>query len=329
MKKVSVIIPVYNTEKYLSKCLNSVINQSLKEIEIIVINDCSTDNSLKIIEEFVKKDNRIVLINNENNKGVSTSRNIGIKFATGEYISMIDSDDWIEKEMLKEMYEMCKKEEADIVITDFYENYGEQIKYIQDQETKNDFTNIDYIENLCLIKGYSSLWNKLLKRELFINNNINLPAGIIMGEDLCTLIKLYFLSKKTIKLNQGYYHYVYNDNSVTKAKTININKLKDIDFVLDDIELFFNDKNIDISLNELRFNHLTNWIFNVKYDFKNSEYMKIYRKYLFTARKVSLKKIKSNKRKFLGTVLKILGFKLIFICIWNFNEFCTKLRKHR
>lgn len=117
--KVSVIIPAYNAEKYIKMTVESIINQTLKEIEVIIINDGSTDNTLSIINELEKKDDRIIIINNEN-KGVSYSRNIGIKKSRGEYLAFIDADDWIEKNYLKDTYNIAEKQELDIVLTDIY-----------------------------------------------------------------------------------------------------------------------------------------------------------------------------------------------------------------
>ena len=101
--KISVVIPVYNTEKYLKKCIESIVNQSLKEIEIIIVNDGSPDNSYQIIEEYKEKDRRIIAVNQENG-GISSARNKGIELAKGEYIIHIDSDDWIEQDYFSDMY---------------------------------------------------------------------------------------------------------------------------------------------------------------------------------------------------------------------------------
>ena len=103
MPKISVIIPVYNTEKYLEQCLESVINQTYKDLEIICVNDASTDNSFDVINEYSKKDSRIKYINFETNKGVSAARNVGLEAATGDYICFIDSDDWIEQTQTETM----------------------------------------------------------------------------------------------------------------------------------------------------------------------------------------------------------------------------------
>ena len=104
MPKISVIIPVYNVEKYLSRCLDSVCSQTFNDIEIICINDCSPDNSAEILQEYAEKDKRIRIINKEKNGGLSAARNSGFAVATGEYIYFLDSDDWIELDFLEKMY---------------------------------------------------------------------------------------------------------------------------------------------------------------------------------------------------------------------------------
>lgn len=113
MPKVSVIIPVYNTEKYLRKCLDSVCNQTLSDIEIICVNDCSPDNSLEILNEYAQKDNRIKVINFEENKGVSIARNTGIDSATGEFIGFVDADDFVDLDFYEKLYNKATETGAD------------------------------------------------------------------------------------------------------------------------------------------------------------------------------------------------------------------------
>ena len=117
MIKVSVIVPVYNVDLYLVECLDSIINQTLKEIEIICVDDCSTDNSYMILEEYSKKDSRIKLIKHKENRGLGPARNTGIENATGEYISFIDSDDYVSLDFLENLYSTAKKFDLDISIT--------------------------------------------------------------------------------------------------------------------------------------------------------------------------------------------------------------------
>ena len=118
MSKVSVIIPVFNKEKYLSTCINSIINQSLKDIELILIDDCSSDNSYTIMEEYAKKDSRIKIYKNSNNIGTGATRNKGIKIAKSDYISFVDADDYISQNLLEINYEAAVKNNADIIMID-------------------------------------------------------------------------------------------------------------------------------------------------------------------------------------------------------------------
>ena len=117
--KVSIIVPVYNVEKYLRQCVDSIVNQSLKEIEIICINDGSTDNSLQILEGYAQRDKRIKIIN-KRNEGLSTARNTGMEYATGEYIGFVDSDDFINEKMYENLYKNAKSNKSDIVMCPAY-----------------------------------------------------------------------------------------------------------------------------------------------------------------------------------------------------------------
>ena len=115
LSKISIIIPVYNTEKYLKRCLESVCNQTLKDIEIICINDASSDNSIAILKEFEKKDNRIKVINLDKNEGASVARNLGIEVSRGEYLGFIDSDDCVDPDFYEKLYSKAKSKNADVV----------------------------------------------------------------------------------------------------------------------------------------------------------------------------------------------------------------------
>ena len=119
MAKVSVIIPVYNVEKYISRCLESLANQTLKDLEILIVNDGSTDNSRSIIEKYLKKHSLRIKYFEKQNGGLSSARNYGLKYATGEYIAFLDSDDYVEKDMYEDMYKIAKKDDADMVECDF------------------------------------------------------------------------------------------------------------------------------------------------------------------------------------------------------------------
>ena len=121
MIKISIIIPVYNTEKYLKKCLDSIINQTLKSLEIICIDDCSTDNCLHILKEYQLKDNRIKIIEQKENKGQGVARNLGLNIAEGKYIMFLDPDDWLELNALEILYKKSKETNADIIHFNYIE----------------------------------------------------------------------------------------------------------------------------------------------------------------------------------------------------------------
>lgn len=216
MIKISIIIPVYNAEQYLEQCLESVINQSLKEIEIICVNDGSIDNSLRILEECSRKDNRIIIINQENG-GSSKARNSALQIAKGEYCLNIDSDDWIEQGYLEAMYEKAKKENLDILISDIYFDYNnfQKKKLKKDLEVADSkiITGKEYLQQFftCNFLGYT--WNKLIKRELYIKNNIKYNENIFMLEDVEVIGKLSYFATKIGKLNRAYYRYRLGENN--------------------------------------------------------------------------------------------------------------------
>lgn len=185
--KVSVVMPVYNTEKYLDESLNSIENQTLKDIEIICVNDGSTDNSLKILESHASRDDRIKIINQEN-QGVSVARNAGIEAATGEYISFVDSDDLLVDFAYDKSYENASRFGVDIMefnCMEFFDGEDFEIPSYEHDYSKvrvrKRRKNQDPFETLGLGKGL--VWNKLWRREFILNNNLKFCEGASRGED--------------------------------------------------------------------------------------------------------------------------------------------------
>ena len=159
MVKVSVIVPVYNVEPYLDKCLNGLVNQTLKDIEIIVVNDGATDNSQQIIDRYAKQyDNVISLV--KQNGGLSDARNYGIPYATGEYIGFIDSDDFMEYDMFEVLYKKAKEDDSDIVECNLRHTYSDS----EDIEIGKEI----YDKKEMIMFGRSVVWNKIYKREWLI-----------------------------------------------------------------------------------------------------------------------------------------------------------------
>lgn len=212
LHKISIIVPVYNVENYVSKCFESIINQTYSNLEIIVINDGSTDNSREICDFYLKKDNRIILINQEN-QGLSMARNNALDICTGDYIGFVDSDDWIEFDMFYTLYTNAITYEADISVCNAINvtESGEIFPY------KIDDGNIVVLENFDKIKDhiygrYNCVWNKLYKRYLF--NNIRFPKGKLF-EDIFITHQLIDKANKIVKSPEYKYYYLLRNNSIT------------------------------------------------------------------------------------------------------------------
>ena len=226
MVKVSVVVPVYNTSKYLRKCLNSILNQTLDEVEIVVVNDGSPDNSQEIIDEYVKKYPDRVFGYKKKNGGLSDARNYGIKKCHGEYIAFIDSDDYIDKNMLKEMY-FKAKEGYDIVVCDLVK--------IWDNGDKQILKNLDGLANdyRYFTLSFPMSCNKIYKRELF-DNTFKFRTGIFY-EDLEFIPSLVLKTDRIAYVPKGFYFYYQRDKSIMNQVKFS-DKLLDIFDVLISLE---------------------------------------------------------------------------------------------
>lgn len=219
MPKFSIIVPIYNTEKYLPKCLDSLVNQTYKNIEIICINDGSTDNSLKILEKYAQKDEHIKIINQEN-QGVSIARNVGINNATGDYILFVDADDWIETNTCDILNKNIEKNNSDLIIFNAY-------------IAKQNQCNLGFCCNQESIM-YSSMWSICYKREFLNQNNIRFPQNIKIAED--HVFRLNALScSKNIKILPDYLYYYLADreNSASKVKTVIPDDIKTFEYLIE------------------------------------------------------------------------------------------------
>ena len=223
-EKITVIVPVYNVENYLNKCLDSLINQTYKNLEIIVINDGSTDNSGEICQEYAQKDNRIIYVEQENG-GLSDARNAGLERMTGSYVTFVDSDDWVEPNYVEVLNNKLIGYQADIAIGNYYSyNEDEAMYYFHvnsESYYEKLYDNISIFENLYdakQMKSFSliSACGKLYKAELF--DYIRFDKGKL-GEDGYINQKLYLLVQKVIYINQGLYAYRQRSGSITKTWT--------------------------------------------------------------------------------------------------------------
>lgn len=219
--KVSVIVPVYNTGKYISKCLESLTNQTLKDIEIICVNDGSTDNSLEILKAFADKDERIKIITQENKKQ-GAARNCGLQIATGEYIGYIDSDDWVDLNYFENLYNAAQKHNSDIAFCTVVRTGG--LKTTKKREhiicehvatsLQEKFDNSNVFTNPCPT-------NKIYKKTLLKDNNIVYPEDIYY-EDKIFVTKAVYYANSIVSVPETYYYYFRNPHSTVNT---NIKKL--------------------------------------------------------------------------------------------------------
>lgn len=211
---ISLIIPCYNAEFSLEKCLKSVIEQDYPTLEIIIIDDGSTDNSSKIYEEFQRKYQRIKIIKQEN-AGVANARNKGIKIANGEYLCFVDSDDWVEKNYCSELYRLLISESADIsIIEASYENLDGEIIFQKPTSSEKVFDGNRALVLLLEDKVLQSHpWGKLYKVSFL--KNINFPENLKCFEDYSTLFKVFDKAIKVVKSNEKLYHYIQHDDSLS------------------------------------------------------------------------------------------------------------------
>lgn len=223
MPKVSIIVPVYNVENYIKKCLESLVNQTLKDIEIIIVNDGSTDNSEKIIQKYLEKYQYKIKYVTKQNGGLSDARNYGMKFATGEYIAFLDSDDYVDITLYEKMYNKAIEEDCDFVECDFIWKY-------EDKEIK-DYGIIYENKHEMLEKARVVAWNKLIKRKLINKTQIKFPKGL-RYEDVEFFYKLLPYINKFGFIKEFLIYYVQRSNSIVNTQN---ERTKEIFIVLDNV----------------------------------------------------------------------------------------------
>lgn len=247
MIKVSVIVPIYNVEKYLRRSIESIRQQSLNNIQIILVNDGSTDGSLKICKEYQEKDSRIEIIDKPNG-GVSSARNAGIEIAKGNYIGFVDSDDWIEPEMYKNMYNLVRDTEADVCICDYilesrnkstHKILEVEKNLLKKQETIRTII-ADMLGDSSLDSGsetvMGSVCRLLIKKELISYNDLKFDIGLSFMEDLIFCVRL-LLKSTLVCIDRGlHYHYMTNPNSaVTSYKENLISLQQKVNYTLESL----------------------------------------------------------------------------------------------
>lgn len=247
MSDISVIIPVYNAEQYLRRCLDSVCGQTLHNIEIICINDASTDNSLDILNEYAKKDNRIRLVTLEYNQGESIARNIGLKTAKGGYIGFVDNDDMLDRDFYEKLYLKAKETDADMVKGevleidyDGKEHYGKINKRISENNNKMYFV--------------INWWTAIFRRSLIFDNNIDFPQELTLGGDIVFLNRCVLAAQKIVTVDDVLYHYYRREDS-GDSRLLDMEKIKS---ALKAYELILNNVNTanETAINNEGYNYI-------------------------------------------------------------------------
>lgn len=224
MPAISIICPVYNAEKYIRKCLDSVLVQTFTDFELLLVDDGSPDGSSVICDEYAEKDSRVRVFHKENG-GVASARQMGLDNAIGEYTIHVDPDDWVEPNMLEELYAKAKEVEADMVICDYWINYKRYERYqISGQRRENSML---YLKDI-ICKYHGSLCNKLIKRSCFYQpKQIDFIPSQNLFEDLIVCAKILVTPRRVVYLNKAFYHYAQvNPDSYTRSKKMFNDRLR-------------------------------------------------------------------------------------------------------
>lgn len=216
--KVSIIVPVYKAEAYLHRCVDSLLAQTFTEFEILLVDDGSPDNSGVICDEYARKDSRVRVFHKKNG-GVSSARQCGIDNALGEYTIHADPDDWVDYNMLEELYAKAKKDDADMVICDFYEEFQERQIYQKQQPSQLNNKTVfrELFQHL-----HCSCWNKLIKRDCYNKYNVYFPKEMNLWEDGYVMYNLTLKDIRISYLPKAFYHYdnFTNEHSIVRKPTV-------------------------------------------------------------------------------------------------------------
>lgn len=214
--KISVVVAVYNAEKYLHRCIDSILKQTFTDYELILVDDGSTDLSGRICDNYVLVDNRVKVLHKPNG-GVSSARQLGLDNSSGEYIIYVDSDDWVDKNYLDKLYANALVENSDIAICDYYEEYPDTSKIVSCKPVSE--CSEDIIKTV--FSGYPCFClNKLVKRSIYTENSVAFPLEISIGEDMYVFVAQCMIGVKISHVAIPLYHYSINDNSLSTAFTI-------------------------------------------------------------------------------------------------------------
>lgn len=277
MPKVSVIIPVYNVANYIERCARSLFEQTLNDMEFIFVDDASPDDSIQILEDVIshypERRSQVHIIRHSSNLGQGTARNNGFRISKGDFIAYCDSDDYVDPNMYKLLYDKAIYEMADVVYCDFfmvYSSYNEYYNTLNEHKEKNTFL------KQFLSQGWSILWNMLINRELLLAHNLRSPEGLTYCEDFYLAVRIFYYANRIVKVNDALYYY-YRANSFSVMHNMNDKMVNDErKTYLDTIE-FFDKKSVLADFKkEMSWRILKNKQDLLLNPIQHQEFMKIY-----------------------------------------------------
>lgn len=316
---LSIVVPVYNTQKYLRECLNSLVNQTLKDIKIIIVNDCTPDNSEEIILEYAYKDPRIHYIKHKRNLGLGGARNTGIKAAKTPYITFVDSDDFVSVDCYQNMMDLIKKHNADCGVFSA-ENFDDETGEILDNPYFNMVDKLEYCTEKNIFSFTSTAWNKIFKTDDIIKNNIWFPNHLYHEDEefwfkYAAKVQPLIVSDKT-----PYYHYRKRNNSITSN---NLVSWRDLPHILSNIYHFLIKENL-----YTQYKHAFSTIFQDLYAhkdcFKQNDLKKFEHDFHFLLKELNLTQEKSTKEKLIAILKKIKIYPIIHAAYQTLKKFKDK-----
>ena len=273
--KVSVIVPVYNVEKYIDECLKSLVNQTLRDIEIILVDDSSEDSSLDIIKKYAESDERIKIINLGKTEGPSVARNTGMEIAQGEYIGFVDSDDWIDTNYYEKLYNAAIKNEADITCATAIRKREHSEKYRVHYTDEKTYTTLEDKIKICNIPEGCYIWNKLYKADLIKGRNF---TPNVFFEDVLWIPEIVKSANKIVTVPDTQYYYRVNRNSIVKKPSVK--KQEDSYQAKKYIIKFFKENNLELTKKQQNLTKSIKYLFGFPI-LKVKEYQNIQTAYLF------------------------------------------------
>lgn len=250
--KVSILVPVYNVEKYFARCLETLFSQTYSDIEYVFVNDCTPDKSMYVLQETLEKypsrANSVKIIENKQNLGIAIVRNTLLENATGEYVLFVDSDDWIEVDAIEKFVDKAQQSNADIVGCDYFEEYPDrQVLFKQSYPSHH----VEAMKAMTLLRIKGVLWKLFMRRELIVHNNTYFVPEVQFGEDYIFCCKLFFYAKSFSCVDEALYHYVqYNPNNY--CSTDSGLRIESFSRAITIVETFYREKGVyDILEKEL------------------------------------------------------------------------------